>query len=129
MPAKLLLTVFFLLWVVWGSRFTIDAFEKLSVKLNKNSKMLMATLLVALVTSLPELFVAVASGISRQGEISLGNILGANVANASLVIGGASVLSGSLAVVGDFVHWEFMMAFIVGLAPFLLMLDGELGRL
>lgn len=91
--------------------------------------MVMAALLVALGTSLPELFVAIASGVSDQGEISMGNILGANVANASLVIGGASVLSGSLAVVGDFVHWEFMMAFVIGLAPFLLMMDGELGRL
>jgi len=129
MVVKLVLVVFFLLWVVWGSRFVIDAFERLSTKLNKSSKVVMAALLVALGTSLPELFVAIASGYSHQGEISLGNILGANIANASLVIGGASVLSGSLAVVGDFVHWEFMMAFVAGLSPFLLMMDGELGRL
>lgn len=129
MPAKLLMSIFFLLWVVWGSRFVIDAFERLSIKLSKGSRMVVAALLIALGTSLPELFVAIASGVAHQGEISLGNIMGANVANASLVIGGASILSGSMSVVGDFVHWEFLMAFLIGCAPLLLMLDGELSRL
>ena len=107
----------------------IDAFERLSNNLTMKAKMVVAALLVALGTSLPELFVAIASGLANQGEISLGNILGANVANTSLIIGGASVLAGSLSVVGDFVHWEFLMAFITSFAPFLLMLDGNLSRL
>ena len=50
---------------------------------------------MALSTSLPELFIAVAAGFSGQPEISLANLLGANVVNMSLVVGGATLVAGS----------------------------------
>lgn len=109
------------------TRVTVDAFERLVVKL-KIDGLTLAALMVALSTSLPELFVGVASALEGKPEISLGNVLGSNVANVSLVIGGASLISGSVAVVGEFVKREFMAAFLAGMSPLILMADGRLSR-
>lgn len=129
MLSRLVEVLLLILWIVVGARLVIDSFERLSTNLDMKGKMIIAAILVALGTSLPELFVAIASGIEGRSEISLGNLLGANIANSSLVIGGASLLAGGLPVIGELAKWEFSAAFLAGCAPLLLLLDGELSRL
>jgi cation:H+ antiporter len=115
-------------FLILSTRFAINAFEKLVVKL-KVDGLVLAAIMVALSTSLPELFVGVAAALEGTPEISLGNVLGSNVANVSLVIGGASLIAGSVSVVGEFMKREFMAAFLAGLMPLVLILDGKLSRL
>lgn len=117
------------LWIVVGARLVIDSFERLSTNVGAKGKMVIAAILIALGTSLPELFVAIMSGIEGKGEISLGNVFGANIANSSLVIGGAALMAGTLPVIGELARWEFSAAFLAGCAPLLLLLDGDLSRL
>ena len=111
-----------------ATEFTLNAFQVLADKI-KVRKMVVAALLVALSTSLPELFVGILSALEGQPEISLGNVLGSNVANLSLVIGGAALVSGSVSVVGDFMKKELVAAFLAGCLPILLVMDGNLTRL
>ena len=92
-------------FLILATRWVVDAFERLVVKLAIDG-MVLAALMVALSTSLPELFVGIAAGLNNTPEISLGNVLGSNVANVSLVIGGASLMAGSVSVVGDFLKRE-----------------------
>jgi cation:H+ antiporter len=115
-------------FLILSTRVAVGAFEKLVVKL-KVDGLVLAAIMVALSTSLPELFVGIAAALEGTPEISLGNVLGSNVANVSLVIGGASLLAGSVSVVGDFMKREFVAAFLAGLMPLLLILDGKLSRL
>lgn len=116
------------LLLVFSTRYAITAFEKLAIKLKINP-MVLAAMLVALSTSLPEFFVGVASALEGSPEISLGNVLGSNVANLSLVIGGAALIGGSVSVVGEFMRREFVSAYIAGLLPLALMMDGRLSRI
>lgn len=111
-----------------ATEFTLNAFQVLVAKM-KVRKMVVAALLVALSTSLPELFVGILSALEGQPEISLGNVLGSNVANLSLVIGGAALVSGSVSVVGDFMKKELVAAFLAGCLPILLVMDGNLTRI
>jgi cation:H+ antiporter len=53
---------------------------------------LIAFSIIALGTSLPELFTAIVSSRSSQGDITLGNVIGANVLNILWVIGAASAI-------------------------------------
>ncbi|MBU1200680.1 sodium:calcium antiporter [Patescibacteria group bacterium] len=115
-------------FLILATRMAIGAFERLVVKL-KVDGLVLAAIMVALSTSLPELFVGIAAALEGTPEISLGNVLGSNVANVSLVIGGASLIAGSVSVVGDFMKREFIAAFLAGLMPLFLMLDGKLSRL
>lgn len=114
--------------LILSTRFAVNAFEKLVVKL-KIDGLVLAAVMVALSTSLPELFVGIAAALEGTPEISLGNVLGSNVANVSLIIGGASLIAGSVSVVGEFMKREFMAAFLAGILPLILMVDGRLSRL
>lgn len=121
----------FLLFVslTLGTRLTVTAFEKLVSGLSAKRKMIVASLFVALSTSLPELFVTLAAAFEGRPEIALSTVLGSNVVDLSLVIGGAALVGGSLAMVGEYWHFELAAAFMAGVAPILLMMDGALSRL
>lgn len=129
--------MFFLFWILIflcavmgiGTRFVLEAFDRLVGGLTGRGKVVVASVLVALSTSLPELFVTFASVIENKPEIALGTLLGSNVADLSIIIGGAVLLAGSLPIVGDYWRFELAAAFLAGVAPILLMLDGRLSRI
>lgn len=112
-----------------GTRFVVGTFDKSVSGLTIKGKIAVAAILVALSTSLPELFVTVASVIEKKPEIALGTLLGSNVADLSLIIGGATLIGGALPTIGDYWRWELAATFIAGIAPILLMMDGRLSRL
>ncbi len=113
--------------LVVSSGVAVDVFEKIAYEMKVN-KLMLATLLVAISTSLPELFVGVASSINGQPQIALGNIIGANLANLSWIIGGAALVFGSIPVVGDYLSKELWISIGLVMAPFLLISDGTLSR-
>lgn len=84
--------------------------------------------LLALATSLPELFVGVTSALEGEPVLSLGNIIGSNIANLSLVIGGAALIGGVVRVHGTFLRRDVFYAFLAGAAPMVLLLDKSLSR-
>jgi cation:H+ antiporter len=57
---------------------------------------IVAVTFVALGTSLPELVTAITSLKKKDADIGIGNIIGANIINCTLLIGLASTISGSL---------------------------------
>lgn len=89
----------------------------------------LSAILLALATSFPELSVAVTSGLGGVSSLSFGNVIGANIANLTLVVGGAAVIAGRVAVVGREVNREVWLAGIAGMFPLLLLFDGTLSRI
>jgi len=114
--------------LVFISRVVVECFKQLVIKMGWG-KIGVAAVLVALFTSLPEFVVGIVSALEGRPIISLGKVVGSNVANLSLIIGGAALLSGSVAVVGDFIRWEMAAALVAGVAPLILVTDGNLSRL
>ena len=86
------------------------------------------TFLLALATSLPELFVGITSALEGTPNLSLGNIIGSNIADLSLVIGGAALFAGSVNVRGRFLNRDVFYAFLAGAAPMVLLFDKKLTR-
>jgi cation:H+ antiporter len=95
----------------------------------KLGQLAVAGSILALATSLPELSISVAAAFAGQPSLALGNVLGANLLNLSLVVGGASLLAGSVAVKGKFMRQDIFYTFLAGAAPMLLLFDRKLGRL
>ncbi len=82
---------------------------------------------VAFATSAPELLVSLIAAVKGSSGISLGNILGSNVANIGLVLG-ASALVRPLKIEKKLVHREIpIMIGTTGLF-WLICLDGHIGR-
>ena len=57
------------------------------------SEWLIGLFLIALGTSLPELVVSIVAIRKGNADMSIGNIIGSNVANFSMVLGSASLVS------------------------------------
>lgn len=88
----------------------------------------LSAILLGLATSFPELSVAITSGISGNSSLSLGNVLGANIANITLVSGAAAIIAGRVLVHGKIVNQELIIAFLAGLIPLAFLLDGSLSK-
>lgn len=86
-------------------------------------------ILLALATSLPEFFVGITAALKGTPNLSLGNVIGANIANLSLVIGGAALLSGTVWVKGFLLDEDISYAFVAGIAPLVLLFDKALSRI
>lgn len=93
------------------------------------AKYALANLILAMGTSLPELMVGIHSALNNQAILSLGNVLGSNIANLSIVIGGATLIGGTLKIGKNILNNDIYYAFLIGVAPFVLMIDGKITRL
>ena len=121
------LVLVFSFGLVKGTEILVGALRRLAEQTGWD-KFGLAALIIALSTSLPELLVGVTVALEGDPTLSLGNVLGSNIANVSLVIGGAALIGGSVGVVGQFLKRDFATAFLVGALPLLLLLDGKLSR-
>lgn len=90
-------------------------------------KLLVATTLAAFATSSPELTVSSIAALSGAPEIGLGDALGSNVVNISMIFG-IALLFGSINVEADALRRDFSVALFVPCLTFLLAMDGQLSR-
>jgi cation:H+ antiporter len=127
MLGEVLFGLFLILVLVFSSGVAVDVFEKIAheVKINK---LLLATFLVSFSTSLPEFSVGIVSALKGEPQIALGNLIGANLANLSWIVGGAAVIAGVIPVIGDYLKKDLWMTIGMAMFPFFLMSDGKLGR-
>ncbi len=123
----LTLLVFFSFLLIKSTEILIGALNRLS-ETSRFSKFGLTGFLLAFATSLPELFVAVTAALEKKPSLALGNILGSNIADLSLVIGGAAVIGGSIGIAGELLFKHILYVFISGLLPLIMLIDGRLTR-
>lgn len=83
---------------------------------------------VAFATSSPELFATLVGVLEGAPDLSMGNVLGSNIANIALILG-LSALLRPLVGRGHFLRREIPLLIAVALVPFLVLMDGEISRL
>ncbi|MBX2827287.1 MAG: calcium/sodium antiporter [Flavobacteriaceae bacterium] len=111
--------------LVVGGEFLVRASVALSFKFNL-SRMVIGLTVVSFATSAPELLVSVQAAMDGYSSISLGNVIGSNIANIGLVLGITAII-GPLAIDRDFYkfNWPVMMLLSVALY-FLLNNDNQI---
>ncbi len=116
-----------LVLLVVGGEFLVRASVALSFRLNI-SKMVIGLTVVSFATSAPELLVSVQAALNGFSDISLGNVIGSNIANIGLVLGVTAIIS-PLAIDKDFYkfNWPVMMLLSIGLY-FILKSGGVINR-
>lgn len=87
-----LLALIGLVLIVLGSDFTVDAATVIAKELGMGTRFIGLTI-VALGTSLPELFTSVAAALKGKADIAIGNIVGSNIFNILLIVGVSSVIT------------------------------------
>ena len=116
-----LLVVGGLILVVSGARVLVPAASEIAIRFGVPDDVIAATM-VAFGTSLPELMTAIAAVRKGHPEITVGNIVGADVLNVLFVIGAAAVAA-PLAIPENFYYFHFpaMLAILVSFRIFISM--------
>ncbi|MEX0996496.1 MAG: calcium/sodium antiporter [Flavobacteriaceae bacterium] len=106
--------------LVIGGEYLVRSAVGLSFKV-KLSKMVIGLTVVSFATSMPELIVSLQAALKGFSDISLGNVIGSNIANIGLVLGITAIIS-PIVIDKDFYkyNWPVMMLFSIVLYLFLL---------
>ena len=95
-----------------GSTFVIDHATALADRFHISSKIISLTL-IALGTSLPEIFTTLVSAKSKKHNIAVGNVIGSVIMNTLLIIG-VSAMINPIEITSAF-HFEFIILLIASL--------------
>ena len=108
-----------LILLVVGGEFLVRSSVALSFRFHI-SKMVIGLTVVSFATSAPELLVSINAALDGSADISLGNVIGSNIANLGLVLGITAIIS-TLHIDKDFYkfNWPVMMLFSVVMYFFL----------
>ena len=118
---------FFSFILIKSADLTVVSLKFISSR-TKTGLFALSALVLAVGTSLPELSVAFTSAMEGSSNLSLGVVLGSNIANISLVAGAAAMFAGKVTVTKNYLKRDALIALVASIAPMLLILDGGLSR-
>lgn len=81
-------------------------------------------MIVAIATSIPELFIGVTSALEGTPDLSLGNVLGSNIIDLTLVVGVMALLRRGIKMETKAVQTDTLYMFFITILPLALMLVG-----
>lgn len=77
--------------LVFGGRLFVNSATHIAQALGVSDKFIAITILAG-GTSLPELATCVAAAVKKKGQLALGNIIGSNIFNVLLILGGSALI-------------------------------------
>ena len=86
---------------------------------------LLGFVLIAVATSLPEWFVGIAAALSKEPELSLGTVLGSNIANICLIFGVGLLLAKRIRFTTKEAKTDSIVMLITAILPLALMMLGR----
>ena len=127
MITSVLLVLVGLLMLAFGAEALVRASSSLALRLGVTPLVVSLTV-VALGTSSPELVVSVEAALEEQSEIALGNVVGSNISNIAFILGVAALVC-PIAARAEVLRRELPITLGVSVLLWLLVLDGNLGRI
>ncbi len=89
---SIIMTIVGLVVIIFGSNFAVDGATGLATLLGISDRIIGLTI-VALGTSLPELFTSVSAAMKKNCDIAIGNIIGSNIFNILMVVGLSAIIT------------------------------------
>lgn len=87
----LVLIIFGLLGLIFGGKLFVNSSVDFAKAIGASDAFIGITLLAA-GTSLPELVVSVVAVVKKHGQMALGNVIGSNISNILLILGGSALI-------------------------------------
>jgi cation:H+ antiporter len=122
-----ILLILFSIVLIRTADLVVHSLKKISLKLKINT-FIVSAILVSLGTCLPEIVVAITSSFDGKSSLSLGNVLGANIANVSLVVGFSGFLLGNVGLRAPSFQKDVKSVILSSFLLALLMFDGKISR-
>ena len=126
-PTLIFLIFIFTLTLIKAADLVIVALRRIS-KQTKTGVFALSVVILAIGTSLPELFVGITSAIEKTPNLALGVVLGSNIANTAFITGFVGLIVGRVNVYGGYLKKDLAIAFAAAVLPMVLILDKTLGR-
>lgn len=123
MGVSILFVFLGLLLLVIGGEFLVRSSVALSFRL-RLSKMVIGLTVVSFATSAPELLVSVQAALEGFSDISLGNVIGSNIANIGLVLGITAFIA-PLTIDRDFYKFNWPVMMLLSIALYFLLKSGN----
>ena len=102
----LLMIIISLFVLVKGADYLVDGSSDFA-RFMKISPVIVGLTIVAFGTSLPEFIVSLFSALSGQADISIGNIIGSNIANITLILGVSAIIAKKINLKSKTLIYEF----------------------
>jgi len=81
--------------------------------------------IMAVATSLPELFVGISSALAHTSELSFGNVIGANITDLTIVVGAIVLFGKGIKMKSQVIETDSLYMFFICILPPVLMLIGN----
>lgn len=113
--------------VVWGADKFTDGASSLARRWNV-SEMVIGLTVLAMGTSMPEFAVSFFSALEGKGDMSIGNVVGSNIANVLLIVGVSSMLI-PMSLTKKMLSRDILFAVLSSLVLVALSYDGNVSRI
>ncbi|MDF2158962.1 calcium/sodium antiporter [Algoriphagus sp. CAU 1675] len=123
--AAYFLLVLGLIILLYGGKILVDGASAIAVKLGMSTGLIGLTI-VAFGTSAPELLVSINAAIKGNSDISVGNVVGSNIANIALVLG-LSGLFYPILIRKNHVRFEYLITVLVSVLFYILSYNNRIG--
>jgi cation:H+ antiporter len=115
--------------LVQSGNLLVKALAKIAAFL-RMSEFVVGFIIMAFATSIPELFVGITSAAAKNPALSLGNVIGANIIDLSLIVGIIILLGRGIKIKSKKTKKDaFYMVFIAALPMVLMVIGGTLSRI
>ena len=111
----------------WAGRWLVTTLTRMAHFLGWR-EFVVASVLMAFVTSLPELFIGVFSAFHKRPQLSFGVVIGSNIIALTLIVGIGSLLAKQLRFGSKILQRSSLYTAAIAPLPLLLMLDGKISR-
>lgn len=111
--------------LLYGGKILVDGASAIAVKLGMSAGLIGLTI-VAFGTSTPELLVSVNAALKGNSDISIGNVVGSNIANIAMVLG-LSGLFYPILIKKSILRFDYIITAIVTLLFYALSYNGIIG--
>lgn len=125
---NLMIFIFAFIVLVIAAELLVKSLTKIASYLDM-AEFVIGFIIVAVGTSIPEFFVGVTSALDGNPKLALGNVIGANILDLTLVIGIITLLKRGITIETKAVEKDTLYMFAVMSLPLILMLDRDISRL
>ncbi len=111
--------------LVYSASLTVKSLNRLASSLRLN-RFLLAFILMALATSLPELFVSISASLHNTPELLVGDIIGSNIFDITLIIAAGLLFSRKAVELKQSTRTDALYMGFFGILPLLFLIDLEI---
>ncbi len=125
---KILFLIALCLLLAFSAKILQGSLEKVT-KIWGIDGFIFSCIMVAFGTSLPEMVISVDAALKDNTNLALGNIIGSNIANISIIVGGACLIAGKVLIPKSIHSSKIYYTFLITAIPLAMLSDGKLTRL